>query len=165
MGPCQETTIEPIEPTLELLSRWTRLLNFGRIRCVTTGFEAFGLAVHRVPAISVQSGTSVASVARYNAASSPVLAHPFPYARIDAICRRKDAIFPATVVGKPRQEDFYLGDHLQELLSPFFPLVMPGVIDLWSYGETGYHSLSAAVVRERYGREAMVSAFRILGEG
>src|SRR5690606_34646173 len=32
-------------------------------------------------------------------------------------------------------------------------------------GETGYHSLAAAVVKERYGREAMTSAFRILGEG
>ena len=42
---------------------------------------------------------------------------------------------------------------------------MPGVLDLWSYGETGYHSLAGAVVRERYRREAMVSAFRILGEG
>jgi 3-polyprenyl-4-hydroxybenzoate decarboxylase len=46
-----------------------------------------------------------------------------------------------------------------------FPLVMPGVVDLWSYGETGYHSLAAAVVRQRYRREAMASAFRILGEG
>jgi 3-polyprenyl-4-hydroxybenzoate decarboxylase len=54
---------------------------------------------------------------------------------------------------------------VQELLAPLFPLVMPGVRDLWSYGETGYHSLAAAVVRERYEREAMVSAFRILGEG
>ena len=36
---------------------------------------------------------------------------------------------------------------------------------LWSYGETGYHSLAGAVVRDRYGREAMASAFRILGEG
>ena len=42
---------------------------------------------------------------------------------------------------------------------------MPAVEDLWSYGETGYHSLAAAVVRERYKREAMASAFRILGEG
>jgi 3-polyprenyl-4-hydroxybenzoate decarboxylase len=42
---------------------------------------------------------------------------------------------------------------------------MPTVKALWSYGETGYHSLAAAVVQERYGREAMVSAFRILGEG
>ena len=42
---------------------------------------------------------------------------------------------------------------------------MPSVRDLWSYGETGFHSLAAAVVRDRYAREAMVSAFRILGEG
>ncbi len=91
--------------------------------------------------------------------------HDFPWLEIDALLHRKDAIFPATVVGKPRQEDFFLGDYLQELLSPLFPLVMPGVRDLWSYGETGYHSLSAAVVHERYEREAMVSAFRILGEG
>jgi 3-polyprenyl-4-hydroxybenzoate decarboxylase len=85
--------------------------------------------------------------------------------RVDAMLHRKDAIFPATVVGKPRQEDFFLGDYLQQLLSPLFPVVMPAVRDLWSYGETGYHSLSAAVVEERYKREAMTSAFRILGEG
>ena len=54
---------------------------------------------------------------------------------------------------------------MQSLLSPLFPLVMPGVRDLWSYGETGFHSLAAAVVRERYTREALVSGFRILGEG
>ena len=74
-------------------------------------------------------------------------------------------MFPATVVGKPRQEDFFIGDLLQELLSPLFPLVMPAVRALWSYGETGYHSLAAAIVRQRYAREAMASAFRILGEG
>ncbi len=93
------------------------------------------------------------------------LQHDYPIFEVDAVCHRKDAIWPATVVGKPRQEDFYIGDYLQELLSPLFPLVMPQVRDLWSYGETGYHALSAAVVQERYGREAMASAFRILGEG
>jgi len=93
------------------------------------------------------------------------LQHDYPVFEIDRVLRRREPIFPATVVGKPRQEDFFIGDLLQELLSPVFPLVMPSVVDLWSYGETGYHSLSAAVVRERYRREAMVSAFRILGEG
>ncbi|MFN7146010.1 MAG: UbiD family decarboxylase, partial [Myxococcota bacterium] len=93
------------------------------------------------------------------------LQHDYPILEVDAVCHRKDAIWPATVVGKPRQEDFFIGDYLQELLSPLFPLVMPQVRDLWSYGETGYHALSAAVVQERYGREAMASAFRILGEG
>src|SRR5207244_4927923 len=68
-------------------------------------------------------------------------------------------------VGKPRQEDFFIGDYLQELLSPLFPLIMPAVRDLWSYGQTGFHSLAAAIVRERYGREALSAGFRILGEG
>jgi len=93
------------------------------------------------------------------------LRHDYPIFRAEAVFHRKDAIYPATVVGKPRQEDFYIGDYLQELLSPLFPLVMPAVRDLWSYGETGFHSLAAAVVRERYAREALGAGFRILGEG
>jgi UbiD family decarboxylase len=93
------------------------------------------------------------------------LEHDYPVFQVEAVFHRKDAIYPATVVGKPRQEDFFIGDYLQKLLSPLFPLVMPSVRDLWTYGETGFHSLAAAVVRERYGREALVSAFRILGEG
>jgi 4-hydroxybenzoate decarboxylase subunit C len=93
------------------------------------------------------------------------LQHDYPVFEIETMAHRRDAIYPATVVGKPRQEDFFLGDLLQELLSPLFPLVMPAVENLWSYGETGYHSLAAAVVKQRYKREAMASAFRILGEG
>jgi UbiD family decarboxylase len=93
------------------------------------------------------------------------LRHDYPVFEVEWLARRRDAIYPATVVGKPRQEDFFLGDLLQELLSPLFPLVMPAVEALWSYGETGYHSLAAAVVKQRYPREAMASAFRILGEG
>ena len=93
------------------------------------------------------------------------LLHDYPVFEVSHLAHRRDAIYPATVVGKPRQEDFFIGDLLQELLSPLFPLVMPTVTSLWSYGETGYHSLTAAVVKQRYRREAMVSAFRILGEG
>jgi 3-polyprenyl-4-hydroxybenzoate decarboxylase len=93
------------------------------------------------------------------------LIHDYPVFEAEAVFHRKDAIYPATVVGKPRQEDFFIGDYLQELLSPLFPLVMPAVKDLWSYGETGFHSLAAAVVKERYAREALGAGFRILGEG
>lgn len=93
------------------------------------------------------------------------LVHDYPVFHANRIYHRSDAIYPATVVGKPRQEDFFIGDYLQELLSPLFPLVMPTVIDLWSYGETGFHSLAAAVIRNRYSREAISAGFRILGEG
>jgi UbiD family decarboxylase len=93
------------------------------------------------------------------------LRHDFPVLRVERVAHRRQALFPATVVGKPRQEDFFIGDLLQELLAPLLRLVMPGVRDLWAYGETGYHSLAAAVVRERHRREALTHAFRILGEG
>jgi menaquinone biosynthesis decarboxylase len=93
------------------------------------------------------------------------LAHDYPVFECEAVFHRRDAIYPATVVGKPRQEDFFIGDYLQELLSPLFPIVMPAVRDIWSYGETGFHSLAAAVVKERYAREALGAGFRILGEG
>ena len=93
------------------------------------------------------------------------LQHDYPVFHVKALCRRKNPLFPATVVGKPRQEDAWLGDYLQDLLSPLFPVVMPSVKQLWTYGETGYHSLGAVVTAERYHREAMVTAFRVLGEG
>jgi UbiD family decarboxylase len=93
------------------------------------------------------------------------LRHDYPVFRCKGVVRRPGAIYPATVVGKPRQEDFFIGEYLQRLMSPVFPLVMPQVIDLWSYGETGFHSLAAAVVQERYARESLGAAFRILGEG
>lgn len=93
------------------------------------------------------------------------LQHDYPVFRCKALYRKKNAMCAATVVGKPKQEDFFLGDYLQKLLSPLFPVVMPSVQDLWSYGETGYHALASAVVQQRYKREAMMSAFRILGEG
>lgn len=93
------------------------------------------------------------------------LRHDYPVFRCKGLVRRPGAVFPATVVGKPRQEDFYIGEYLQRLLSPLFPLVMPQVLDLWSYGETGFHALASAVVHERFARESLQSAFRILGEG
>jgi UbiD family decarboxylase len=93
------------------------------------------------------------------------LTHDFPVFNVNHVWHRKDAIYPATIVGKPRQEDYFLGEFLQRLLSPAFPMAMPGVKSLWTYAETGFHPLAAAVVRESYKREAIGSAFRILGEG
>ncbi|MGI6119128.1 MAG: UbiD family decarboxylase [Desulfosporosinus sp.] len=93
------------------------------------------------------------------------LTHDFPVFNVQTLYHRRDAIYPATIVGKPRQEDYFIGEYLQSLLSPMFPVVMPGVKALWTYAETGFHALAAAVVRESYHREALDNAFRILGEG
>lgn len=93
------------------------------------------------------------------------LQHDYPVFHASHLYHRKDAIYPATVVGRPRQEDFFIGDFLQELLSPLFPMVMSGVKQLKTFGETGFHCLAAARVADRYPREAFASGLRILGEG
>ena len=93
------------------------------------------------------------------------LEHDYPVFRVSHLYHRRDAIYPATVVGRPRQEDFFIGDFLQDLLSPLFPLVMSGVRQLKTFGETGFHCLAAARVENRYPREAFASGLRILGEG
>ena len=93
------------------------------------------------------------------------LQHDYPIFQTTHLYHRKDAIYPATVVGRPRQEDYFIGDFLQDLLSPLFPLVMKGVIQLKTYGETGFHCLAAARVTDRYPREAFAAGLRILGEG
>ena len=93
------------------------------------------------------------------------LQHDYPVFQTSHLYHRKDAIYPATVVGRPKQEDYFIGDFLQELLSPLFPLVMKGVVQLKTFGETGFHCLAAARVADRYPREAFAAGLRILGEG
>src|ERR1051325_12112896 len=42
------------------------------------------------------------------------LRHDYPVFNVEAVFHRRDAIYPATVDGKPRQEDFFIGDYLQK---------------------------------------------------
>jgi UbiD family decarboxylase len=93
------------------------------------------------------------------------LQHDYPVFQVQHMYHRRNAVYPATVVGRPRQEDFFIGDFLQDLLSPLFPLVMSSVRQLKTFGETGFHCLAAARVMDRYPREAFGAGLRILGEG
>ena len=92
-------------------------------------------------------------------------AAPFPVFRLNSICHRKNAIYPAAVVGKPPQEDKYIGNALQEMTLPILRLMHPEVVDAWAYYETGFHSLFVVSVRERYRKEAIKTALGLLGTG
>jgi UbiD family decarboxylase len=93
------------------------------------------------------------------------LQHDYPYLEVEHIYHRDNAVWPATVVGRPPQEDHWIAIYLQELLSPLFPVVMKGVKDVFAYEESGVHSLAGAIVHERYYRESFGACLRILGEG
>lgn len=89
----------------------------------------------------------------------------FPVFRVDRMLARHDAIYPATVVGKPPQEDYFIGVALQEMMLPLIKMMRPAISDLWAYPETGFHPLSVLAVKERYRREGLKHALGMLGEG
>lgn len=87
----------------------------------------------------------------------------FPVFRITRITRRRDAVYPGTVVGKPPMEDKFLGDATQMILGPLIRLIHKEVRSLWAYYEAGFHNLLAVAVEQRYQKEAMKAALGILG--
>jgi 4-hydroxybenzoate decarboxylase subunit C len=89
----------------------------------------------------------------------------YPVFRVQRILARRGAIYPATVVGKPVQEDYFIGEALQELTLPLLRLIKPAIVDLWAYPETGFHPLAVMSVRQRYPKEALKFTLGMLGEG
>jgi len=90
---------------------------------------------------------------------------PFPVLHIKTITRKLHPIYLSAVVGKPPQEDKYIGNAVQEMMLPLVRLIHPELQDLWAYYEAGFHSFVVASVHERFGKEGMKTALGLLGEG
>jgi 4-hydroxy-3-polyprenylbenzoate decarboxylase len=89
----------------------------------------------------------------------------FPVFRIRKLTRRRRPVYLAAVVGKPPQEDMYLGNSVQEIFTPFLRMTRPEVRDLWSFYEGGFHTLLAVSMESRYRKEGVKTALGLLGEG
>jgi len=90
---------------------------------------------------------------------------PFPVLWVQTVTRRHSPIYLSAVVGKPPQEDRYIGDAVQEMLLPMIRIMHPELRDLWAYYEAGFHSLAVASVYQRFGKEGMKTAIGLLGTG
>ena len=88
-----------------------------------------------------------------------------PLFEITSITSRKNPVYPATVVGKPPQEDKFLGDAAQLALTPLIKVIRKDVVDMWAYYEAGFHNLLVVSVDNRYEREPLKTALGLLGEG
>lgn len=89
----------------------------------------------------------------------------FPVFQIRKVTRRLHPVYLAAVVGKPPQEDMYLGNSVQEIFTPFVRMTRPEIRDLWSFYEGGFHTLIAVSMESRYRKEGVKSALGLLGEG
>jgi len=87
----------------------------------------------------------------------------FPVFHIKKITHRRNAIYPATVVGKPPMEDKYIGDATQQILGPLARLIHKEIKSVWAYYEAGFHNLLVVSVEQRYQKEAMKSALGLMG--
>jgi 4-hydroxy-3-polyprenylbenzoate decarboxylase len=87
----------------------------------------------------------------------------FPVFHVHSVTRRKDPLYPATVVGIPPMEDKFMGDATQQILGPLVKLLNSEIDDMWAYYEAGFHNLLVVAVDQRYGKEAMKTALGLLG--
>ena len=90
---------------------------------------------------------------------------PFPVFHLKAITHRRDPVFPASIVGKPPQEDKYMGEAVADMTLPFLRMIHPEIQDGWAYFEAGFHNLFVVSVVERYAKEGMKTALGLLGTG
>lgn len=92
-------------------------------------------------------------------------ASPFPVFHVKTVTRRRDAIYPGTVVGRPPQEDKFLGIAAGEMIGPLVRLVNPNITDLYAHDAACFHNLLAVSVKERHPKEVLKTALALLGTG
>lgn len=78
------------------------------------------------------------------------LADLYPTFHLQCITHRKDAIYAATVVGKPPMEDAWLGKATERIFLPLLQMVVPEIVDMNLPVEGGFHNLAIVSIKKSY---------------
>ena len=78
------------------------------------------------------------------------LAREYPVFHLTALTRRARAIYPTTLVGRPPQEDYWLGKATERLFLPVIRMMLPEVVDVNMPAEGVFHNLVIVAIRKRY---------------
>ncbi|MCS7062962.1 MAG: menaquinone biosynthesis decarboxylase [Methylacidiphilales bacterium] len=89
----------------------------------------------------------------------------YPAFHVTAITHRRDAIYPATIVGRPPMEDFYLGTASVKLFLPVFQLNFPEIVDMALPAEGVFHNLVFVSIRKQYPWQAYKVMHGLWGMG
>jgi 4-hydroxy-3-polyprenylbenzoate decarboxylase len=82
------------------------------------------------------------------------LQEDYPVFHITCITHRKDPIWSATVVGKPPQEDAWMGKAVERIFLPLFRLTLPEIVDINLPVEAVFHNLMIVSIRKSYAGHA-----------
>lgn len=93
------------------------------------------------------------------------LPEPYPVFHITAITHRKDAIYPATIVGIPPMEDFYMGGASVKLFLPIFQMNFPEIVDIALPAEGIFHNAVFVSIKKTYPMQAYKIMHGLWGMG
>ena len=93
------------------------------------------------------------------------LPEPYPVFHITAITHRKDAVYPATIVGIPPMEDFYIGSASVKLFLPVFKMNFPEIVDIALPAEGVFHNLVFVSIKKTYPMQAYKIMHGLWGMG
>lgn len=90
----------------------------------------------------------------------------YPKFHITAITHRRDAIYPATIVGIPPQEDAYIAMATERIfLAPIRLVMQPEVEDMYMPAAGTQHNITIISMRQLYERQASKVALGLWGAG
>ncbi len=90
----------------------------------------------------------------------------YPRFHVTAITHRKNAVYPATIVGIPPQEDAWLGKATERIfLAPMKMMMIPEIVDMEMPVEGVFHNLVIAQIHKEYAGHAQKVMSAMWGAG
>ena len=74
----------------------------------------------------------------------------FPVFHLKAVTQRRTPVYHTTIVGRPPQEDGWLGWATERLFLPAVRLALPEVVDMKLPVEACFHNLAIVAIKKRY---------------
>ncbi len=93
------------------------------------------------------------------------LADEYPVFHVTCVTRRKNPIYPATIVGRPPMEDCYMGKATERIFLPLLQKILPEVVDMNLPVEGIFHNFAFFAIDKRYPGHARKVASAIWGLG
>jgi 4-hydroxy-3-polyprenylbenzoate decarboxylase len=90
----------------------------------------------------------------------------YPVFHLSCVTHRKDPIYATTIVGKPPQEDAYMGKAVERIFLPLMKLTIPELVDINLPVEGVFHNLMIVSIRKSYPGQArkVMNAIWSLGQ-
>ncbi len=90
---------------------------------------------------------------------------PFPIFHLTAMTMRRDAIYPSIVVGKPPQEDAWLGKATERIFLPAIRMTVPEIVDYDLPVSGTFHNCAIVSIRKAFPGHARKVMHAIWGLG